>query len=182
MKGCTEMTWIRFDESDHWKPAPAFCLPALKEGRAGGQICLDVYRENCNLALFFTHGRHCPGCLRALETFARRMGDYRDLETQILAIFPDRPEELAAKPGLARLPFPLVSDRGNRTRQSYAGLVAAELVGEGDSLLFVLDRYNAPYAALVNAEGREGSDIFARDDTQDDILKWFEYIGVQCPE
>jgi peroxiredoxin len=176
------MLWIRFDESDHMTPAPSFCLPTVAGGRASGQVCLQDFHEDCNLALFFTHGIDCAGCMQALQAFAGRRLDYWDLDTRILAVLPEPPEKLAGQPALAGLPFPLLSDPQNTTRQTYSGLVADGLIGENDSLLFVLDRYNAPYAALANHGEGEGVELFTRDDVQDDILKWFEYIGVQCPE
>ena len=175
------MTWIRFDESDHRVPAPSFCLPAVKQGRASGLVCLETYREDCNLALFFPQPGDGEDWIEALEAFTNRMEDYYLQEAQFLAILPLQVEEIRVNRRLARLPFPLLSDPERLVRGVYAGLMAESLVAESDSLLFVLDRYNAPYAALVVGKGK-GEENFTGEHIQDDILKWFEYIGVQCPE
>ncbi len=175
------MTWIRFDESDRRTPAPSFCLPAVKEGREAGLVCLESFRENCSLALLFPQPAGGQDWIKALEAFASRMPHYLAQEAQIVAILPLSLEDILVNPRLSRLPYPLLSDPEKLVRRVYTGLMAEHLVSERDSLLFVLDRYNAPYAALVVGEGK-GNDNFTREDTQADILKWFEYIGVQCPE
>jgi hypothetical protein len=144
-------------------------------------VCLDVYREECSLALFFPQPEAGGDWLADLEAFSARFGEYQEQETRVLAVLPLETEELAANPRLARLPFLLLSDPENLARRAFCGLMAEHLVAPGDSLLFVLDRYHAPYAALVIG-GNDPGGSFARKDIQDEILKWFEYIGVQCPE
>ena len=176
------MLWIRFDESDHWNPAPSFCLPGISEKQPWAQICLQDYHEDCNLALFFAHRGDCPDCIQALHAFAGRHDDYNYQEAKILAVFPEPLERLAGDPALAGLPFPLLADPQGSTRRAYEALMAPGLVQEEAPLLFVLDRYNAPYAALAGNGAGQDAGIFQRDDIQDDILKWFEFIGIQCPE
>ncbi len=193
------MLWIQFDECDHHTPAPFFCLPSVLAGQANGQICLQDYHEDCNLALFFTHGSHCPACLRALQTFATWQADYRDQEAKIAAVFPEAPEKLVGNPELSRLDFPLLCDPANKVRQAYRGLMAENLIAQDASgasfasMLFLLDRYNAPYAALIGSKASRQAgvyasaadyvaDVFSRGDVQEEILGWLRYISIQCPE
>lgn len=167
-----ELTWILFDEADHRRPAPYFRLPsALRR-----PVALDDYRGRDNLVLFFAHSVGCLDCAAALRSFASRMPAYNKQESVILAIIPDPVEEIRNS-GLLELPFPLLADPGGAARRKYAGLMAESLVEDGDVLLFVLDRYGAPYAALVGDELGIGAEGFHRE-----TLKWLEYIELQCPE
>jgi peroxiredoxin len=142
------MTWIIFDEADHYSPAPDFCLPSSQEK----MVCLRDYHEECNVVLIFTHDTGCLGCRELLESFARRQEDYVIEEAKILAILPEPVEALQAEPFLSTLPFLLLSDPQESTRKEYAGLMAESLVSANDSILFVLDRYGAPYTALIDRE------------------------------
>jgi hypothetical protein len=65
--------------------------------------------------------------------------------------------------------------RTARCGQSTPGLMAAELVKDTDGLLFVLDEFGAPYAALMGAEQ-------AGERLNDEVLSWLQFISVQCPE
>jgi peroxiredoxin len=165
------VTWIIFDEADHYTPAPHFCLPS----NLGPQICLRDYHEDCNLVLIFTHSLDCLSCRETLQDFASRQSEYSDHEARILAVLPVEDKVLQANPDWSRLPFPLLSDPNGNTRKVYARLMEESLVSKDDSLVFVLDRYNAPYAALVDRELGSSS-------LHQDIQSWLAYIGVQCPE
>ena len=167
-----ELTWILFDEADHRRPAPYFRLPSA----LGRPVALDDYRGRDNLVLFFAHSVGCQDCVAALRSFASHMPAYNRQESVILAIFPDPVEEIHVS-GLLDLPFPLLEDSGSAVRRKYAGLMAESLVEAGDVLLFVLDRYGAPYTALVGDELGIGAEGFHRE-----TLKWLEYIELQCPE
>lgn len=167
-----ELTWILFDEADHRRPVPYFRLASA----LGRPVALDDYRGRDNLVLFFAHSVGCLDCAAALRSFASHMPAYNKQESVILAIFPDPVEEIQDS-GLLDLPFPLLEDSGSAVRRKFAGLMAESLVDNGDVLLFVLDRYGAPYAALVLDELGIGMEGFHRE-----TLKWLEYIELQCPE
>jgi peroxiredoxin len=165
--------WIIFDEEDRRIPAPRFCLEALGDR----QVCVDEYCEDCNLVLVFTHTLECEACLELLQSFSGRLQEYALADGQILAVLPERLEVLEGVPALLELPFPVLADPGGRVRQAYAGLMDESLVKESDTLLFVLDVYGAPYSAFVTAESGLHSPTL-----HEDVLKWLEFIGVQCPE
>ena len=92
---------------------------------------------------------------------------------------------MEGEPALLELPFPVLADPGGRVRQAYAGLMDESLVNEGDTLLFVLDVYGAPYSAYVSALGSalgSAQDGLYSPALHEDVLKWLEFIGMQCPE
>ncbi len=90
----------------------------------------------------------------------------------VLAVLPEPAELLQSDPALAELPFPVLADPQESTRQAYAGLMAESLVKDDDDLLFVLDQYGCPYGALVG----DSPELHTA------TLQWLEYISVQCPE
>ncbi len=109
------------------------------------------------------------------------------------------PEKLVGNPELSRLDFPLLCDPANKVRQAYRGLMAENLIAQDASgasfasMLFLLDRYNAPYAALIGSKASRQAgvyasaadyvaDVFSRGDVQEEILGWLRYISIQCPE
>jgi peroxiredoxin len=167
-----KLTWILFDEADHRRPAPYFRLPSAQ----GRPVALDDYRGRDNLVLFFGHSADCPNCGAALLGFASRLVAYNQQESVVLAIFHASADEIR-DPEFLDLPFPLLADPGGMVRQKYAGLMAESLVDSEDVLVFILDRYGAPYAALVGGELGIGVDGFHHE-----ALKWLEYIELQCPE
>jgi peroxiredoxin len=165
------MTWVIFDEADHYSPAPNFCLPSSQ----GKTVCLRDFHEDCNIVLIFTHGAGCQACREMLESFARRQGDYLDEDARVLGILPETVETLQKDPALSSLPILLLSDAHGATRQVYAGLMAEGVVQAEDSMLFVLDRYSAPYSALIDRE-------LSYSTVHQEVKSWLAYIGIQCPE
>lgn len=140
---------------------------------------MSDFRGECSLVLFFAHGLECRACLVALENFARQNDELKDEGARLIVIFPEplsRLEQfLATEPVLDELPHVLLCDENSSIRQMYAGLMDESLIPPDHAALFVLDSFGAPYAALVSRE---------LDDTQvqAEVLKWLEFIGLQCPE
>jgi peroxiredoxin len=156
------MPWIIFDDDDRRTPAPYFRL----EATTGEVVSPERFHERESLVIFFAHRLNCAPCREALQAFAGLRAKYIRLEAGLLTVFPEPAEELRADPFLAGLPWPVVSDPKSTVRRRYADLVAAELVKAGDSLLFVLDQYGAPYAALVQAE-------FDSQSIHRDVMAWW---------
>lgn len=148
------------------------------------------YQEECSVVLLFTHGKDCPACKAMLTSFAGRQGEYRTNDATILAIVPEPVEEISGDRILRDLPFEVLVDDGGRVRRQYTGLMDESLTKEEDSLLFVLDSYAAPYAALIGPElvkqgipaTGEGTSQSRDDELHDQTIKWLEYISIQCPE
>jgi len=160
--------WIRFDENDRATPAPDFCLPGLN----GTQMCLQQRRGWSNLVLVFAHGVLCSACREGLAGLAEQYKCISDLDTEIWVIFQDAPDTLAGDTFVSNLPFPVLSDEGHTIH----GLYASPLFNATpDSVMvFVLDRFGAPYVAWVGAE-LEPQISKALED-------WLNYIEIQCPE
>lgn len=163
------MTWIIFDEADHYVPAPYFCLQALD----GTSVCLRDYHEDCNLVLVFPNVSDPHHFKPGLDALAAREREYRSFDAKILVVL-SQAGDLAGSAGLS-YPFRFVLDVLGKIRRDYAALMAASLVQDEDALIFVLDRYNAPYSAWI---GRD----FGDPSIQKDIQSWLAFIGVQCPE
>jgi hypothetical protein len=67
----------------------------------------------------------------------------------------------------------VLADPENKVRRSYL-----ELMPDGSqegNVVFVIDRYGAPYAALAGAEAGDPA-------VHEEILEWLAFIGIQCPE
>jgi peroxiredoxin len=165
------MTWILFDEADRRSPVPNFQLDSVM----GRKVGLDDYRGSDNLVVFFAHDIKRQASRSALWDFAARRKDYDSQEAVILAIIPEAVNRLMVDQDLVELPFPVLSDPDGVARSKLTGLIAEELVSDEDVLVFVLDRYGAPYSALIETELNNPS-------LHKEILKWLEYIGMQCPE
>lgn len=165
------MPWILFDEADHRTPVPFFRLDSVQSRK----VALDQYRGRDNLVILFVHDANCEACRKALASFAASSRDYLLHDAVVLAIIPQPVLVLQADAFFLDLPFPVLSDPQGATRQNYARLMDASLVPEEANLLFVLDQYGGPYAALIEQE--LDSPTLHRD-----VLKWLEYIGMQCPE
>lgn len=164
--------WIRFDTEDRLMPAPGFCLP----DPAGEAVCLADFRGDCNLVVYFPSTADCAPCETVIAGLAARAESYRQHNARLIVVAP-------APPAAQRTPRPeaglvTLSDPGGETRQAYAGLMAEGLVRPEDDLLFVLDEYGAPYAALLGAS--QGID--QAEALHEAALAWLEFISVQCPE
>jgi peroxiredoxin len=169
--GSRRPVWVLFDEVDQRSPAPYFRLASVM----GRPVTRNDYRGLDNLVLFFGHAVDCPGCQNVLREFTAHLREYNQNEAVTLAIFPDL---FVRENGLAvfqETPFPVLSDPGGEVRKRYTALMAHNLVSDQDNLIFVLDQYGGPYAALIGEELDEP-------DLQKEVLEWLEYISLKCPE
>lgn len=160
------MSWYAFPEHIRQRPAPNFCLPSSR----GEPVSLAGYRGYSNLVLFFAHGVECAACRRALARFAGHRAGYRAQTAEVLVIAPGPADEgqTSSVSGL-----PVLTDPEGETRRAYAALLPE--ASPGEVLLFVLDRYGAPYAALACPEA-DGPAL------QQEALAWLAFIELQCPE
>ena len=138
-------------------------------------MCLHDFREDCNLVVFFTHDQDCQACVNVMRGFVDYQADYQAEDARVVAIFPETITELTTDHFLSTLPLVILSDPQGATRNRYANLMDESLVAENDSLLFVLDRYGAPYTAVVGAELDDPT-------LHEEVVKWLRFIGMQCPE
>jgi peroxiredoxin Q/BCP len=161
------MRWYAFPESARNRTAPAFRLMS----GTGRPISLADYRGRSNLVLFFAHGTDCTACCTALAAFAAHRAEYRAQATEVLVVAPV-PTDATPKPSY--LEFLVLSDATGEVRRAYAALLPNG-IGDDEVLLFVLDRYGAPYAALACPEADDPA-------LQREVLEWLAFIEMQCPE
>ena len=165
------MQWHIFTEDRRRSPAPSFRLPSSQ----GKPFSPDDQRGWANLVLFFAHDRSCQRCQAALQEFAARRIEYGAVEAKVIPILPNSAAQVAA----LTYPFPVLADLEGTARARYAELVgvdaSASSARHGRVMLFVLDRYGAPYAAAVLEEPDDP-------ELQVDLLEWLDFIEIQCPE
>ena len=110
-----------------WQPYPAPALDALDA--SGKRVTLDEYRGK-NVLLIFYLGEECPHCLEQLKGVSKRKADFARLNTEVLAISSDPPEENADSGAVKDLGFRLLSDKefaNARRFQSYDDFENLEL-------------------------------------------------------
>ena len=110
-----------------WQPYPAPALDALDA--EGKRVTLDEYRGK-NVLLIFYLGEECPHCLEQLKGVSKHKADFARLQTEVLAISSDQPEENAGSATVKDLGFRLLSDKqfaNARRFQSYDDFENLEL-------------------------------------------------------
>jgi peroxiredoxin len=140
----------------------AFTLP----DSTGQPVQLWQYLQRSNVVLFFHHGVNCAACEAFLQELAAHLDPYRQEETAVLAIGPDKPAEnqhLAARLGH---PFPFLSDP--------VGRVVAQQELATPSLI-IADRWGEIWAAWLGGTNHQLP-------SEQDILQWLSFIEAQCPE
>jgi peroxiredoxin len=110
-----------------WQPYPAPALDALDA--TGKRVTLDEYKGK-NVLLIFYLGDECPHCLEQLKGVSKHKADFLRLNTEVLAISSDAPEENAGSASVKDLGFRLLSDKAfanARRFQSYDDFENLEL-------------------------------------------------------
>ncbi len=110
-----------------WEPYEAPKLEALDH--KGQRVSLDEYRGR-NVLLVFYLGEECAHCLEQLIEVNKKKADFLKLNTEVLAISSDTPEENAASLKMGELSFRLLSDakfENARRFQSYDDFEELEL-------------------------------------------------------
>ena len=92
-----------------WEPYPAPRLDALDV--KGQKVTLQQYRGK-NVVLIFYLGSECPHCVDQLVAVKNRYDDFEAIETVVLAISSDTPEDNRETLELDDVPFTLLSDQG----------------------------------------------------------------------
>ena len=110
-----------------WQPYAAPVLDALDANRK--RVTLEEYRGK-NVLLIFYLGEECPHCLEQLKGVGKHKADFSRLNTEVLAISSDAPEENADSGAVKDLGFRLLSDKAfenARRFQSYDDFENLEL-------------------------------------------------------
>ncbi len=161
------MEWFSFSPIQRDRPAPAFRLPSS----LGRPVALSDYRERGNLVLIFLPGLDA-GSRAALQNFAADMQEYEHWAARVLVIISGPGAESALEEAMA-YPFPVLADPEGTVRKAYTAL-RPDLALE-EPMVFVLDRYGGPYAALAPSDLNDPA-------LRQEILRWLTFIEIQCPE
>ena len=115
----------------------------------------------------------CSTCQALLRDFAARHSEYRSEDAEVVAFVPELRSTAAELQASLGLPFPLLADSENKVRRSYLELMPDR--SEVSNVVFVIDRYGAPYAAVVGSKPGDPA-------VHEEILEWLGFIEIQCPE
>ncbi|HEY7546843.1 MAG TPA: redoxin domain-containing protein, partial [Blastocatellia bacterium] len=99
-----------------WEPYEAPELAALdSEGR---KVTLADFKGK-NVLLIFYLGEECPHCLLQLREVAKRYKELAGMDTEVLAVSSDKPEENAESLKKGDIPFKLLSDTSLENAKRY---------------------------------------------------------------
>jgi len=163
------MTWIYFDEKDRSSPMRE-CKFRTPDGK---NISLRQNYGDCNLVLYFAHSLDCAACKEVMWELLRHEREIFELDGCIFIILPEFPADNGAWPRVSARCTELLVDEGGRAKQEFTRELAN--VDESSAVLYILDEYQAPYAALAGDE-LDTTDLYT------DIASWLSYIQIQCPE
>ncbi|MEX2044269.1 MAG: redoxin domain-containing protein, partial [Opitutus sp.] len=105
--------------SDH--PAVGKTVPAVTvRTDKSASVSLRAALGSKPTVLIFYRGGWCPFCTRHLAALAEAEADLRAAGFQLLAISPDRPEKLRARPSHQNLPYTLLSDSEMNAAKAFA--------------------------------------------------------------
>lgn len=90
-----------------WEPYDAPEFAALDH--EGKQVKLSDFKGK-NVLLIFYLGEECPHCMVQLHELAKRYKDFEGINTEVLAVSSDKPEDNADALKMGDIPFRLLSD------------------------------------------------------------------------
>lgn len=99
-----------------WESYEAPELSALDPD--GKRVTLGDFKGK-NVLLIFYLGEECPHCMLQLREAAKRYKDLEGLDTEVLAVSSDKPEENKESLGVGDIPFKLLSDVGFENAKRY---------------------------------------------------------------
>lgn len=161
------MTQIKTTRIEVDRVVPDFSLPSL-DGRHVGPA---HFKQRANLVIAYLDLDRCGECIDLVNTFAGNHSQYRDLETQILVVGPQTPEELFGKLGNMGLPFPVLSDQERSMARAYFG----DEERTPAAAIFVTDRYGALRTLILADSAAELPD-------ESGIRDWLSLLEMECPE
>ena len=141
-------------------------LPDFRlESAGGGMLGPQDYKEKKNLVVVFFDPA-CAPCGNFLSDVAARYDNYRDTNTEILAIGEGSLDEVRDATSGRQLPFPVLADSDGHVLRKYSDSTPA---------VFVADRFGEVRLVRSAEEGKHFPD-------QPTILSRLELIEFECPE
>ena len=123
---------------ESYPQAPEFQLADTQ----GYPVSLSTFRGRTNVLLVFNRGLTCPFCRRHLSQLRWDASAFDKRRTVILAITPDRPEQVRTYWEREKLPFPGFADADHRVASLYRQTV--DIFRQG----------RLPAVVLVDRDGR----------------------------
>jgi hypothetical protein len=156
------MPWIYFARDE--PPAPSLKLLTL----TGDWLEPADFRGATGLVLFFPHQLECPACSSLMRELAGAAEALHLQEAQALVILLENPDQPPTD--LIQLQF-LVDEQG-ALRRAYASIFEFDVSHQ--AMLFILNRFGAPFRAWVGDE--PDAETFPQ------MLKYLESAALLCPE
>jgi peroxiredoxin len=144
-------------------PTPNFRLHDV----SGNEVELRNYRHRKPVVIFFMHDPHCDQCRNLLKQFKSTYQEYQIEKVEVLIVVGVAEGEAKELSQSMNLPFPVLADPKRIVFENY--------IGEFQTGLYVLDRYNAQQIKMV----AEDADQLM---TPDEALSWAAFSETTCPE
>lgn len=148
---------------------PTFSLPEA----SGEPIDTADYKQRKNLVLAFLHSRDCEFCQRVVRAFKFFASRYKEENTEVLMILPERLEEAQDLKTELGIPFKVLADKKGNALQKFI-----EVPSEEDKPLvavLVVDRFGA----LLDQWYSSREKIFP---DQQRLLSSLVQAEIECPE
>ncbi|MHC5537869.1 peroxiredoxin family protein, partial [Singulisphaera rosea] len=102
-----------------WSPYPA---PAFSNLDTTGKPWTLADHKGKNVLVLFVLGGKCAHCMQQLQLFGKELGEFAKLNTEVVALSTDSPEELKAlkaNPDKIAFPMPLLADPRHEVFKSF---------------------------------------------------------------
>jgi thioredoxin-dependent peroxiredoxin len=103
------------DKVDVGSKAPDFTLPS----QSGEMVSLGDFLGEKPVVLFFYPKDDTPGCTKEACAFRDEYERFKELDAEVMGISSDSVESHERFADKHKLPFPLLSDRGEKVRRIY---------------------------------------------------------------
>lgn len=104
----------------------------------GDEVKLSTYRNRVNVLVAFYRGQSDPYSIKWLSQLTDDYLYFRGLDTEVIAISPDRVEEALNTSTLHKIPFKLLSDSSNKVIDEYGVRGAFDYGAEAS--VFIIDK------------------------------------------
>jgi len=111
---------------DVGKPAPAFTLPAIPEGK----VRLSQFKGKQNVVLYFYPRDNTPGCTQEACDFRDSLATFDKRDTVVLGVSTDSLKSHEKFAANYELPFPLLSDEDHAVAEKYGVWVEKKNYGK----------------------------------------------------
>ncbi len=159
-----------FTSSDE-VPSKGHLLPDFRLiSSAGDYIQLSDFRGRSNLVLLAVDDQ--PATAKLVSDIAARYSEIKNNEAEVLAIVHGSRNSAAELQRKENLPYLVLADDSGRLHRQ---LGAVDSNGRDSAAVYVTDRF----AEVFGVYRRSGGDPLP---SVAEILKWLEFVNVQCPE